>query len=88
MKQNMTPDCLERLETIGVTLNPKSVPSVKFLGHLIGQDGVSTNPAKTSAIGDNEIPQSVSDLWWFLGMVNQLRKFFLNKLNHCEICTK
>ena len=50
---------------------------MKFLGHLIGQDGVRADPEKTSAISDMETPQSVSDLMRFLGMVNQLGKFSL-----------
>ena len=70
---------LERLESVRVTLNREKCAfrqsSVKFLGHLIGQDGVRADPGKTSAIRDMETPQSVSDLMRFLGMVNQLRKF-------------
>ena len=70
---------LERLESVGVTLNREKCAfrqsSVKFLGHLIGQDGVRADPEKTSAIRDMETPQSVSDLRRFLGMVNQLGKF-------------
>ena len=70
---------LERLESVGVTLNREKCAfrqsSVKFLGHLIGQDGVRADTEKTSAIRDIETPQSVSDLRRFLGMVNQLGKF-------------
>ena len=70
---------LRRLETVGVTLNREKCAfrqsSVKFLGHLIGQDGVRADPEKTSAIRDMETPQSVSDLRRFLAMVNQLGKF-------------
>lgn len=67
---------LKRLETAGVTLNREKCSfrqsSVKFLGHLIGPDGVRADPEKTSAVRDMETPQSVSDLRRFLGMVNQL----------------
>jgi len=35
---------------------------VKFLGHLIGRDGVRADPEKTSAIRDMETPQSVSEV--------------------------
>ena len=70
---------LERLESVRVTLNREKCAfrqsSVKFLGHLIGQDEVRADPEKTSAIHDMETPQSVSDLRRFLGMVNQLGKF-------------
>ena len=70
---------LERLETVGATLNREKCAfkksSVKFLGHLIRGDGVSADPEKTSAIRQMETPHSVSDLRRFLGMVNQLGKF-------------
>ena len=69
---------MERLEKVGVMLNRDKrafrQPSVKFLGHLIGQDGVRADPEKTNAIRDMETPQCVSDLRRFLGMVNQLGK--------------
>ena len=72
---------LERLEAVGATLNREKCAfkqsSVKFLGHLVGGDGVRADPEKTSAIREMETPQSVSDLRRFLGMVNQLGKFSL-----------
>ena len=76
---------LQRLETVGVTLNREKCAfrqsSVKFLGHLIGQDGVRADPEKTSTIRDMETPQSVSDLRRFLGMVNQLGNFLCKFLS-------
>ena len=50
-------------------------PSIKFLGHVIDQDGIRADPEKTSAIARMEPPQSVSDLRRFMGLVNQLGKF-------------
>lgn len=53
---------LQRLETVGVTLNQEKCAfkqsSVKFLGHLFGQDGVKADPEKTSAIRDMATPCS------------------------------
>ena len=49
--------------------------SVKFLGHVIDEDGIRTDPEKTLAISNMEPPQSVSDLRRFMGLVNQLGKF-------------
>ena len=70
---------LERLESVGVTLNREKCvfrqSSVKFLSHVVGKEGVTADPEKTSAIRNMETPQSVSDLRRFLGMVNQLGKF-------------
>ena len=70
---------LERLESANVTLNTSKCEfgkdTVKFLGHIIDDQGVRADPEKTEAIRGMAIPSSVSDLRRFLGMVNQLGKF-------------
>ena len=48
---------------------------MKFLGHVIDQEGIKPDPQKVQAIKYMEEPKSVSDLRWFLGMCNQLSKF-------------
>ena len=67
------------MEKAGATLNKAKCvfhkTSVKFLGHVIDEDGIRADPEKTSAISNMEPPQSVSDLWRFMGLVNQLGKF-------------
>ena len=49
--------------------------SVKFLGHVIDQEGIKPDPEKVQAIQDMEEPKLVSNLRRFLGMCNQLSKF-------------
>ena len=49
-----------------------------FLGHVIDQRGITADPNKTAAIQQMETPKSVSEHRRFLGMVNQLGKFFPN----------
>lgn len=70
---------LERLQSAGVTLNSRKCEfnktEVKFLGHLISKEGIRPDPEKTSAIREMGVPQSVTDLRRFLGMINQLGKF-------------
>ena len=70
---------LKRLEDHNVTLNRDKCKfnqrSIKFLGHLIDQDGVRADPDKTAAIRDMDTPKSITDLRRFMGMVNQLGKF-------------
>ena len=70
---------LQRLEKAGATLNKEKCvfhqTSVKFLGHVIDEDGIHADPEKTLAISNMEPPQSVSDLRRFMGLVNQLGKF-------------
>ena len=62
----------------GLTLNDKcdfGKRSVKFLGHLIEEKGVRTDPRKVNAIVNMPDPKSVTDVRRFLGMANQLGKF-------------
>ena len=70
---------LQQLEKAGATLNKEKCvfhqTSVKFLGHVIDEDGIRADPEKTLAISNMEPPQSVSDLRRFMGLVNQLGKF-------------
>lgn len=70
---------LTRLEEAGLTLNREkcefSRREVKFLGHILSQDGVRSDPDKVAAIVNMEEPVTVKELRRFLGMVNQLSKF-------------
>lgn len=70
---------LRQLQEAGVTLNPEkcafSQHSLKFLGHMIDEQGIRADPDKTAAIQDMSTPKSITDLRRFMGMVNQLGKF-------------
>ena len=70
----------ERIESAELTLNAAkcelSKTSVKFLGHCISKEGVRADPDKTAAICRMEPPHSVAGLRRFMGMVNQMGKFF------------
>ena len=70
---------LKRIESAGVTLNPSkcefSKSELKFLGHIINNQGVKADPAKTKAILDMQPPKNVSEMRRFIGMTNQLSKF-------------
>ena len=73
---------LKRIQDAGVTLNASKCEfgksQLKFLGHIVDQDGVRADPDKTSAIIDMSPPTNVSELRRFMGMVNQLGKFSPN----------
>ena len=75
-------DVLQRLEKCGVTLNSEkcefSVRSVKFVGHIIGEDGISADPLKVKAIIEMDKPSNITELRRFLGMANQLSKFTID----------
>ena len=72
---------LERLQKHGITLNKEkcsfATDSVKFLGHIVGKEGVTPDPEKVRGIKDMTEPRNQTDLRRFLGMCNQLNKFSL-----------
>ena len=73
---------LRRIEAAGVTLNPNKCQfgktEIKFLGHLISENGIQPDPDKTAAIAKMPHPTSVQELKRFMGMVNHLGKFSRN----------
>ena len=70
---------LDRMAKAGTTLNLEKCmfqqSELKFLGHVLNQDGVSPDPEKTRAIALMPPPEGVPGLRRFLGMVNHLGKF-------------
>ena len=73
---------LQRIEKAGVTLNAQKCEfhktSIKFLGHVIDQNGIQADSEKTSAIREMQPPTAVTELRRFMGMANQLGKFSPN----------
>ena len=51
---------------------------MKFLGHLIDQDGIRADPDKVSAIVEMKPPTNIPEPRRFMGMTNQLGKFSQN----------
>ena len=70
---------LTGMEKANLTLNPDkcefSKPSVKYVGYIIGSNGISADPDKVKAICDMKPPTNIHEVRRFLGMVNQLGKF-------------
>ena len=70
---------LERCKHIGIRLSiEKTVlreKEVLFLGHKIGQDGVSVDPSKVEAIQKMKPPGNPNEVMQIAGMVNYLSKF-------------
>ena len=68
-----------KLRAANLRLNPKkckiTMKEIKYLGHLITQDGLSVDPTKTAKIRDFPTPHSVSTLRQFLGLTNYYRRF-------------
>lgn len=52
-------------------------PEVKFLGHVVGRDGVKVDPTKVQAVANRPAPTDVHQLRSFLGLANYFK----------EVCT-
>lgn len=69
----------DRLENANLKLKAKKCSffkqEVTFLGHIVSREGVKTDPSKTRAVMDWKIPQSVTELRSFLGLVSYYRRF-------------
>ena len=80
---------LQRLQEAGLTLNPEkcqfSRNSVKFLGHLLDQEGIHPDSDKVAAIVQVQSPNDASTVRRFLGMANQMSKFCPNLAAKTEL---
>ena len=72
----------EHCQTKGIKLNKEKLKlrrtEVKFMGHVICQDGLKPDPAKVRGITEMPTPTSKPDVKRILGMVNYLQKFAPN----------
>ncbi|XP_049524062.1 uncharacterized protein K02A2.6-like [Dermacentor silvarum] len=70
---------LGRLQQAGVTLNAAKctfgVSSVRFLGVVVGANGITPDPEKVAAIQRMPAPQDVHGVQRFLGMLNHVGRF-------------
>lgn len=48
---------------------------VKYLGHVISAEGISTDPEKTEVVADWRRPSNVGELRSFLGFASYYRRF-------------
>lgn len=73
---------LETLKNAGITLNERkcqfSVKRVKFLGHIIDEDGIHPDDDKVTSIKDYPPPKNKTELKQMLGMANYLARFVPN----------
>jgi len=47
----------------------------RYLGHVVGRNGVATNPEKVQAVEDWVTPQDLTGLRAFLGLVGYYRQY-------------
>ena len=71
-----------RLREHGLKLKPSKChllqSSVKYLGHVVSTDGISTDPDKISAVKNWPVPKSKRDVRGFLGLTGYYRRFVRN----------
>jgi len=69
----------ERLRKAGLRLKPSKCElfqkSTKFLGHVISDAGIRTDPEKTECVKNWPTPNSNSDVRSFLGLASYYRRF-------------
>jgi hypothetical protein len=69
----------ERFRSVGLKLQPKKCTfgqkEVKYLGHIVGENGVATDPDKLQIVRDYPTPAKVSEVRSFLGLVGYYRKY-------------
>ena len=72
----------DRLYEAGLRLKPKKCDlfstKVKFLGYLITESGIRTDPDKTKLIEDWPTPTCTRDVRKYLGLISYYRKFVPN----------
>lgn len=70
---------LERVKSAGLRINPEKCQimrrEIKYLGHVINDQGIQTDPEKVKAIKEFEKPKCVKNLRSFLGLCNYYRRF-------------
>ena len=78
----------QRLREAGLKVKPTKCEFFKnrvpFLGHIVSQDGVSTDPTKTEKIANWSTPTSRHRLQQFLGLASYYRHFIKNFATLCR----
>lgn len=72
-------EVLQRCRDGGITLSPKKFKfaetEVKYVGYIVGREGIKADPAKLKAIQEYPKPSNIHELRSFDGMINQIGHF-------------
>lgn len=70
---------LSRLKEFGLKLSPEKCKffqsSVRYLGHIVSEKGVETDPEKISSLKSWPVPRNLKELRSFLGFAGYYRRF-------------
>jgi len=76
---NRLRELFDRLRAAGLKLKPSKCAllqwEVTYLGHVVGRDGVATNPEKVQAVKEWTVPRHLPELMAFLGLVGYYRQY-------------
>ena len=68
-----------RLQKAGLKLKPSKChlfqEEVKYLGHIVSRNGISTDPEKVEAVAEWPTPSNINDLRSFMGTVGYYRQY-------------
>ncbi|MES9881596.1 MAG: reverse transcriptase domain-containing protein [Sedimenticola sp.] len=72
-------EILSRIESAGLKLSPKKCRlfkhEVEFLGHVVSENGIATDPRKIEVVKNWPTPKTVHDVRSFLGLCSYYRRF-------------
>ena len=72
-------EVLRHLRDAGLKINPKKCQFfreyVLYLGHVVSESEVGTDPEKVAAMKDWPVPKSIHDISAFLGTTSYYRRF-------------
>eukprot|EP00731_Ephydatia_muelleri_P011498 Em0006g392a len=75
-------DVLDRLKNAGLKIKPSNShlmrKSIKYLGHVVSEHGIKTDPEKTRCVADWPTPSNAHELRQFLGLAGYYRRFVKN----------
>ncbi|KAJ8332978.1 hypothetical protein SKAU_G00418740 [Synaphobranchus kaupii] len=73
---------LDRARQVNLRLNPLKckfrLNEISYVGHIFTSNGLKPDPSKTKAINEMPVPENVTALQRFLGMVNYMARFIPN----------
>ena len=77
--QQRLEELLKRFRAAKLKLKPSKCEllrsKVSYLGHIVGAEGVSTDPKKIEAVGRSPLPRCQTEVRTFLGFVGYYRRF-------------